>query len=77
MKDFEAPHMRQALQREYLALENMKFSHFFHFWEPVCLNRSRIRIANLDPDLYPATPLNPDPMWIRIRNTELKSVQNF
>jgi hypothetical protein len=52
-----------SLKREHPALQKMKFNlTFLPSW-------IRIRIANPDPDMDPATHLNPDliRIWIRIR----------
>jgi hypothetical protein len=45
------------VRREHSALQNMNFLNFFLLW---------VIFALLDPD--PLTRLNPDPVWIRIRN---------
>jgi len=37
--------------------------------------RIRIRIANLDPDPDPGTPLNPDPIRIRIHSSAYSQVK--
>ena len=65
--------MPQALQREHLALQNMKFIHFFHFLEPFLLEPD----PDPDPDCESGSgsgsgdPIESDPMRIRIqiRNT--------
>ncbi len=51
----------EALKREHLALQNMKFLNFFYFCRSFLPTWIRIRISNPDPDTDPLTWLNPDP----------------
>ncbi len=50
-----------ALKREHLALQKMKFINCFQFFWDI--------LALLDPDKDSGTPLNTDPIRIRIHNT--------
>jgi hypothetical protein len=59
-----------AFKREHTALQKMKFIDFFYFCGTFL--PSLIRIANPDP--YAETPLNPDPIRIRIDNTAVAGI---
>ncbi len=58
-----------ALKREQPALQKMKFINFFlRLW---------VFFALLDPDTDPGTPLNPDPIRIRIQSGSGPTALNF
>ncbi len=64
-----------TFKREHSALKKLRLIPFFYFYGlflPFWI-RIRIRIANPDLDLYPGTPLNPEPN--RIHNTDIDTIR--
>jgi|688.fasta_scaffold2098858_1 hypothetical protein len=63
-----------TLKKEHPAIQNLKFHNFFsifvgNFCPPGSGPGFRIRIPNPDPDQL--TPIDPDPILIRIQNTDM------
>jgi hypothetical protein len=65
IKDDQATEEAFSPQREHPVLKKMKFIKNFYFCGAFLPFRIRVRIAN--PDTNPWTPLNPDPIRIRIQ----------
>ncbi len=72
-RTFKLQNKPSALKREHPALKNMKFLNFFCFSGSLLPSCIRFRIPTTDPDSL--TWLNPDPIWIRIRNIGISYVQ--
>ena len=73
MKDFEAPRDASKSPERKSGSSKHEIYQFYHFLEPFLLEPD----PDCDSGSDPATPLNMDPMRIRIRNTAVTGTEEF